>query len=703
MLKYFTIFPLFFLSVVLQSQSVFNTELIREVEYSQPNKKLDVLILIRKGFELPVSKEKDITIHYQLGNIYSVTASIASIKELATQKQVVRIEYVKHDLKLMGDTCVVRNRVKDIKLGTSPLTQPYDGTGVIVGIIDSGTDFNHPDFKDANGNSRIKFLWDMTKPFAVNTPTTFGYGQEWNNTEIDLGQCTHDDLAHFGHGTNSSGIAAGNGLAINHFEGVAPKADLIVVALNFNRFGFVIADAVQYIVSKAQLLNKPLVINASVGDYFGSHDGTDLESHIIDNMISNVPGRALVASAGNAGSVPFHVGYPVVNTDTSFAWIYNTSVYTAVSEYADTLNMKQVQYRVSATNLSLNDLGSTSFKTYNYALNTLKRDTIYHHSDRIGIIESVASINSSGVYELSLNIIADSLGYLWGIEHTGNGRIDSWSFSYVSGGLPTAAEYPRITKCKLADTLQTIVSGFQCSDEVITVGNYVNRNSYKDVNNITQTTTETPGKLSGSSSSGPTRDNRIKPDIVASGSTILTCAVTAMLPNLIANSPQVVAKGGFHVTAGGTSASSPVVAGMVALYLQKNPTATNRQIKEAIINCAYSDVFTSTNLPNYQWGYGKLDGFRAMTCGVVFTGIDFSGADEGMSLFPNPFIQEATITFKNDDHKTIKLYNAAGQLVFLDECEASSYVIRKNNLPSGVYLLQSEEKQVVHRTKIVIL
>ncbi|MCP2937718.1 S8 family serine peptidase, partial [Salmonella enterica subsp. enterica serovar Typhimurium] len=79
--------------------------------------------------------------------------------------------------------------------------------GVVVGIIDSGTDFTHPDLKDAAGNTRIKFLWDMNKPVAVNTPTPFGYGQEWDHQAIDAGQCTHDDLAHYGHGTASSGIA----------------------------------------------------------------------------------------------------------------------------------------------------------------------------------------------------------------------------------------------------------------------------------------------------------------------------------------------------------------------------------------------------------------------------------------------------------------------------------------------------------------
>lgn len=687
----------------ISAQSVFNAELIKKIEYATVTESIDVLLLTKPNKDFDCSKISGIKVHYQVGNIYAISGSINAIKEIGKLKNVVRIEYTQHHLQLMGDTCVVKNRIKNIKLGTYPLFQSYDGTGVIIGIIDSGTDFNHPDFKDINGKSRIKYLWDMTKPLAANTPTVFGYGQEWNNAEIDLGLCTHTDLVHFGHGTNSAGIAAGNGYSINKYEGMAPKADIIVVALDFNRPGFTITDAVQYIVTKSQLLNKPLVINASVGDYYGSHDGTDLEAKMIDNLIANVPGRALVASCGNGGSVPFHVGYNITSTDTNFTWIGNNSNRINVSEYADTLQIKNVKYSVSVTNPNLVDLGATSFKPYNYALNTIKRDTIYNNSNRIGIIESVASINSFGVYELALTIKADSIGYLWGISHVGTGRIDSWNFDYVAGTLPTSIEYPKISRYKMADTMQTIVSSFQCSNEVIAVGNYINRNRYIDVNNNLQVNNEVAGQLHSSSSSGPTRDNRIKPEITASGATILASSPLSHILALKTNAPYVVAQGGFHVTAGGTSASSPVVAGLVALYLQRHPTATNQQIKQAIISCAYQDVFTGSALPNNKWGYGKLDGFATMWCGENIIGVKEITNQEGINVYPNPLINETIISFMNSNTKKIKLYNSSGQLVLDDECSNTSYTLKRNNLASGLYLLLSEEKNVTYKVKIIIL
>ncbi len=702
-MKYYFTFFIILSYTLINAQSVFNTELIKKIEYADPSEKIQVLVLTKPNVDINFQEFPGITVHYQAGNIYSVSGQIEAIKQLGKSPRVVRIEYTQHKLELMGDTCVVRNRIKDIKLGAYPLFQAYDGTGVIIGIIDSGTDFNHPDFKDINGNSRIKYLWDMTKPVAVNTPTPFGYGQEWNNNDIDLGLCTHTDLVHFGHGTNSSGIAAGNGFSINRYQGMAPKADIIVVALDFGRPGFTISDALKYIINKSLILNKPLVVNASVGGYYGSHDGTDLETQIIDNLIKNTPGRAMVASCGNAGNAKFHVGYDVLATDTNFTWIGNNSSVVALEEYADTNQIKNVRYSVGVTNPNLIDLGATSYKSYNYALNTIKRDTIYNNSHRIGIVESVASINSFGVYELSIAIEADSIGYLWSISHAGTGRIDSWNFDYVSGTMPTVAEYPKIVRYKMADTIQSIVSGFQCSNEIIAVGNYINRSQYIDINNTVRINPEVAGQLHESSSAGPTRDNRIKPDITASGATILAASPLAHILNLKTNAPYVIAQGGFHVTAGGTSASSPVVAGLAALYFQRHPTATNQQLKQAIINCAYNDVFTGTALPNNKWGYGKLDGFATMTCGENLAGVKNLSNQEGIRLFPNPMNSETTLLFQNSAFKKIKLYDSSGQLVLEDECSSASYVLKRNNLAAGLYLVCSEEKNTIYRIKIVIL
>ena len=702
MLRYFIIFIFTISSTAYYAQSVFNAELMKKINHSQPTETINVLVLSKAHTELNLSETTHLKLHYRVGNIYAVSGSIQSIIELSKQANCLRIEYTQHHLQPMDDTALVRNRIQNIHSGTTPLAQAYDGTGVVIGLIDTGIDFTHPDLKDAGGKSRVKFLWDMTKPVAANTPTAFGYGQEWNNTELDLGLSNHSDAAHFGHGTASAGIAAGNGLALNKHEGGAPKADIMMVAIDFNRAGFVIADAVKYLVTKAQFLNKPLIINASVGDYYGSHDGTNLEALIIDTLMGNVPGRALIASAGNAGRYKFHVGYNTTATDTNFTWIKNASQID-VFEYADTSQIKNVHFSVGVNNPGFKNLGNIGFKNYNYSLNTVKADTIFYNSNRIGVVQSIASINPFGVYELEVFITPDSLNYLWRIEHTGVGRIDSWNFDYVTSGLPNSTQYPNITKFMSADTLQTLCSSFQCSDKVITVGNYINRNQYVDVSGVSNTLTIVPGEIAQSSSTGPSRRNAVKPDIAASGDLVFASCDASTLSSLTVSQPYKILAGGYHIRAGGTSASSPMVAGVAALYFQKNPTATSSQLKQAIINCSYNDVFTTTSLPNYRWGYGKLDAFKMMTCGTIPNNIKQLTLNDDLNVFPNPFDKETTISFTNAEEKTISIYNATGELIFTDVCRASTYLLSKNNFAAGVYFLMCSEKNTIHRMKIIVL
>jgi subtilisin family serine protease len=704
MRSFFIYLTIILFSGFVQAQSKLNAELLYQLSELKFIKKIEVLAIVSNDFSTKDIAAFDATFNYQVGNIISLTIHTKDIVAFSNLETVKRVEYSSSPMSLLGDTCMVRNRIKPIKTGQSPLTQSYDGEGVLVGIIDSGTDFNHPDFKDEFGKSRIRYLWDMKKPLAANTPTPFGYGQEWTNQDINIGACSHDDLGNFGHGSNSAGIAAGNGYSIGHFSGVASKADIMSVALDFGRGGNIIADAVKYLVQKADELNQPLVINASVGGYFGSHDGKDVQALLIDNLIANKPGRALVASAGNAGSIKFHLGYDLVPTDTNFTWIKAPGSIVTNQFYADTNNVKQMYYSVGVNNPAYRDLGRISFKPYNYALNVLKRDTIFYNTRRIGIVESVATINTYGVYELFVGVRADSLNYLWRLEQTGSGRMDSWNFNFVSSNLPSALVYPRISKYKSSDTLQTIVSSFQCSDEVITVGNYVNRNKYWDVNDNLVTTNEIAGQIAASSSNGPTRDNRVKPEVAASGASILAATAIGLLPNLVANAPSIVGKGGFHVISGGTSASSPVVAGLAALYFQKHPTATNRELKQTLINCGtYKDEFTTQNLPNSRWGYGKLDGFGALTCGMTPTGLINHIDNYGIKIYPNPMVNKTTIEFLNHGTKEIKVFSVSGQLLRKDVCSELNYELLRGELSPGIYFIDIRTSDFQTKLKLVVL
>jgi subtilisin family serine protease len=640
---------------------------------------------------------------YSAKNIACLEVTTTALSKLMEQNYIQYAEFIEANKQPMNDTMVVRNRIKPVKQGQAPLLQAYDGTNVVVGIIDTGTDFNHPDFKDNMGSSRIQFIWDQVPTVGSTVPQPFNYGIEWTKAQINASVCTHNDNPYYGHGTHVSGIVAGNGLANGKHEGCAPKADIIVVAIDFNKNAPVIPDAIQYLITKANALGKPLVINASLGGYYGSHDGTDLEAKLIDAMIANQPGKVLVAAAGNGGHVKFHAQTNLTNSDTLFTWLDNNTKAKDYWTYADTNAIKQVQITVGANRSNFSNLGTIGFKPWNYGLTSVKVDTLKFSNKLIGVVYTSASINTSGVYELYISIDADSASYKWRIESKGTGKHDAWNFDFVSSGLPTVAQYPKITKYVMPDTLQTIVSSFQCSDQVIVVANYENLNTYVDVNNVTQSTGAVVGKISASSSIGPTRDGRVKPDVAATGNGVFSSYPLSLLPLVIANQPAAVAFGGKHYYGGGTSASSPVVAGLAALYLQKNPTATNIQVKNAIINCTYTDAFTGV-VPNTQFGYGKLDGKAAILCNVLMTSVNEQSLNTAVRVFPNPANQFFTIELPSNENYRLSILDISGRIIHETKQVGNGEKINTNLFPAkGLYLLrfQNEAQQVVVKKIIV--
>lgn len=691
------------LQVTMFSQNNCNAFLKGQLAERSLPSQFDVLVEGNISQLFAQQEQLGIKINYYAGNIASVRTNLNSISNLLSNKYVKYLEYRPSKPQVMNDTAMVRNRIKPVKQGLAPLPQAYDGTGIIMGIMDTGIDFNHPDFKDAGGNTRIQFIWDQNQPTGSTVPQPYNYGIEWTAAQINASVCTHNDNANYGHGTHVAGTAAGNGSAVGKFEGVAPKADIVFVALDFNNItNNIYADALSYIFAKATAAGKPCVVNASVGDYYGSHDGTDLQTQLMNNMLTSQNGRVLVAAAGNAGDEKYHVKTTLTNTDTLFTWFFGgtaSDMYYVL--YADTNDIKNVQTAIGVNRPSSTDLGRIPFHNYNYALTTQQVDTLKFNNKRIGIVKTDASINSFGVYELVYHVIADTLNYKWRIESKGSGKHDSWNFDFVSSGLPTTTVYPKMIYYVMPDTISTIVSGFQCSNEVITVGNYINLNTWTNFANVVQTSSlEIPGKIAWSSSNGPTRTNMIKPDVVATGANVFSSLPLSLQSFMIANAPSAVAQGSMHIQGGGTSASAPVVAGLAALYLQKFPNATHQQVKQAIMNCTYSDGFTGT-LPNNLYGYGKLDGMAAMLC-TNFTGMEKLNIKEGMKAVPNPFHERLEIALRDDTNGVLFVYDVNGKCLLKKSID-SNYILNTSEINDhkGLLLIRVQTTSQTYSTKII--
>jgi subtilisin family serine protease len=549
-----------------------------------------------------------------VNNIVQVKLPVNTIENFSKNEFVQSLPYSFSKGQILADTMLIHNNVTPIHNGVSPLLQRYTGKGVVFGVIDTGIDIVHPDFKDTLGNTRIYRIWDQAT------------GEFWDSTSINNGTCTHIDNNGVNHGTQVTGIGAGNGLAVNNYAGVAGESTIVAVATNENAPNWLstVVDAVDYIYAVADSLDMPCVINASLGTYLGSHDATDPAAVLIDSLINYKSGRAFVCAGGNLGYFNWHLGQDVT-TDTSFTWLkYNPtsgfgfgSVFYEV--WSDTADFNNVDYAFGA-NLpsgSFEERGRTPFFNIQNRLG-LNTDTIMNGSNILAIVQTYAEIQDDKyLLQVMLNE-PDSNTYNFSVLSTGSGRFDFWSTSgfeisdIVETNLPSVSVYPPIVNYTLPDSAQTIVSSFSCSPNLITVANFVNRKTYLDVNLNEYVGSQVAGIKASSSSLGPNRRGFIKPDIGATGDITLGARSAANITGLIGSGQSdVVGVGGMHARNGGTSMASPVVAGIVALYLEKCPNASMIEIKSAILGSGKQDNFTGT-LPNNAFGYGKVDAFAAL-------------------------------------------------------------------------------------------
>lgn len=634
------------------------------------------------------------TFKYSAGDIASIELPIGKVMALAASPEVLVIEDNHLIMQPMNDSLVSKSNVTPIHLGLPPLPQAYTGQGVVIGIIDSGIDFNHPDFKDANGNTRILSIWDHNLTGAP--PAGFTYGREFSSFQINNGQANAHVDNYYGHGTHVTGVAAGNGRAINNFKGVAPDADIVSVCLNWNlptnNWLTTVADAVNYIFQKADAVGKPCVINISAGTYYGSHDALDLQAQLISNMITSQPGRAVVCAAGNAGSIRLHMQYfSQTGNDTLFTWFnYNTAYGTTIpiEMWSNQTDFQNVKFSIGAdvTNGYYEHRGQRPFTNVANHLGVFKTDTLWSwDGNRLARIQSQATL-SAGRYSMIFNIIPDSNTYKFRLSFTGPGKFDVWSFQMESANVPSPTVYPPAANYNMPDLSQNIVSSFACSDKVITVAEFGNKQSYLDCgNNPVTLSVITPDSLAAASSKGPTRTGLIKPDISAPGGITMAPLVTYQIGSI---PPEKIAQGCMHMRDGGTSTSSPAVAGVAALYFQRYPNATWQDVKNAILNCARLDNFTGfTGIPNNHWGYGKLDGFNALVnCPPLGMAENSPASNLYLSVYPNPFHEEVTFginALSRYENMNLEIYDATGRKVYQTAISKSATSITLKNLKLG--------------------
>jgi subtilisin family serine protease len=504
------------------------------------------------------------------------------------------------------------------------------GRNVVVGVVDSGIDLAHPDFRNDDGTSRVEWVWDQNDALGPTPGGVYDYGTAWNSATIDAGTTRQQDT--YGHGTHVAGIAAGNGRAYGGtvaqytFVGVAPEADLVIVNTDFTT-GSVI-DAVQWIEERAAAMGRPSVVNLSLGSQFGSHDGT--EALDVAFRALSGPGKIIVASAGNEGDAGIHAEASVPAG--GFLNIQFT-----IGPYTATPGNTGAQQDVLIV-----ESWYPGPRTLTFQVTTPRGYT----SNTVGLgVEATKSTNDGTIW----------VGVVKAPQNNDNTcEIDLWdgsaTFPPYAGTWTVRVNNPGVTEVPIDfwipyDALGNVGAGTYwstygveretvgspaSSDSVIAVAAYVTKASWPYGTSSSCGYNPPPplGSLASFSSRGPRRDGAQKPDIAAPGMGIASAWSANGDPYFYDNVACAKTNDGFHVVSQGTSQSSPHIAGVAALILEKHPTDACRQVLARMQNSARVDGWTGA-VPNASFGEGKVNAQAAINASTPVRVLAMSAAWTG--------------------------------------------------------------------------
>jgi subtilisin family serine protease len=495
-----------------------------------------------------------------------------------------------------------------------------DGQGVLIGIIDvGGFDFSHPDFLDDAGQTRFIALWDQGTDFRP-PPPRFGYGSEFRKSQLDAAIAAsrtagmppapwierQSQRQPGSHGTHVASIAAGK-------SGVCPKSKIAAVLIDVpaveddvkrRRATFSdtsrITHAVEYLLDIAEHENLPIAINISLGTNGGSHDGSSGVSRWLDAYLAG-PGRAICVAAGNAGQER-------AQAEGDFGWIMgriHTSgqipsrgleveiEWTVIGDGIEDWSENELEIWYSAQDrfsVALKPPGETGW------IEVSPREYVENRRLESGVSVSIYNelyhpTNGGNYIALYLSPNYDPNNFrgitpgIWRIRLKGDevrdGRFDAWierddPMEITVEGGRRIFRFPSFFTEKTNIDSHSITS-LACGHRVIAVANL----------------DDAKQQINPSSSQGPTRDGRYKPEIAAPGT-------------------EIIAANGFAdpdepwIAMTGTSMASPYVTGVVGLMLSLNRELTSAQ-------CL--GILQRTSRPlagaTYKWvndvGYGRIN------------------------------------------------------------------------------------------------
>lgn len=434
------------------------------------------------------------------------------------------------------------------------------GEGILVGFLDTGIDYTHNAFKDADGNTRIEYIYDLENGIVYDKNKI----NEALKSENPFSVVPEIDLS--GHGTHVAGIAcAGGNINFDNY-GVAYKSSIAMVKITGENslraaLSTQLMRGLKFLMDKSNEINKPLVVNISLSTNDGSHNGSSLLEKYIQTF-TQLQKAVIVVAAGNEGNSAHHVGGKMKKEE-------DLDLNIGDGEKVIMLDF----FKPVLVDVSVEVISPTGISTGPMELSESYKERFVGREKIIVYSTGPKPFDIQGQTTISILPLGDAItagGWRIIVKKLNNyeGYFDIW--------LPISEGLNERTRFLQPDVYNTL--GIPATVEgVISVG------SYNFLNN----------NLSAFSGRGVVRPEwLIKPDLVAPGENILS----------------TVEEQGFD-TKSGTSMAAPQVAGICALLFEwgiirnNDPFLYGERIKYYLIKGAKRTIFGEA-YPNPDLGYG---------------------------------------------------------------------------------------------------
>lgn len=680
-----------------------------------------VIVKMNTGYGADFLRSKGYDVVTDLGDILVVRCKITQVEALAELSEVQGVSFGGKQRPMMTwarpDAGVSSAHVGINIDGT---THSFDGSGVVLGIMDGGLDPNHINFQ-----GRVERLWHFTGSSGAST----------QYTSANISSFTTDDVTE-SHATHVAGIMAGgykgnvtyintpdaeaNGSSSmttgpNPFYGVAPGASLAFSV--GDGYDDNIIQGIQNIIDYAASQGKPAAVNVSLGSNGGPQDGSDLFSQALERLGE----QALICvSAGNEGADNMSLTKTFTASELSFKTMmyYNSSAgATSNDGYLDiwcsdatplTITIGNVSSTGTITNVTTLSTSQSSSKKL--ASGVKSGGTVYYTSG----IDAL-----SGRYNvfMEFNSAKPTTGRFVITVSGAEGQTATMFFSGYSGFTDSYNNNEDKMSGYTAGSPDNSINAMVCGKNVISVGAYTTATAWRDFSNYNDDANgpwtfgeDTPGEIASFSSYGHDYFGRQLPLITAPGTVIMSSFSTPYVdggygdkyyegPDDMVGRLTSGSKNYYWGPMQGTSMSCPYATGVMGLWLQADPTLTFNDVLHIMEKTSTTDAYTAAS--PLRFGYGKLNAEAGLRYILgEYSAIGGVEMDPEQRLLLNRTAEGYDVTVAGEASLAVTLHDMQGRCVASTSQAGSTVSVATSHLAPGVYILSVRGANASYTRKI---